>query len=92
MIRVKIEYLPGISYITRKKSDEIEIGGANLYSLVDELTTRYGMDFRKAIMEVKSGKINSGILIFINDEMVRDLDIPLREGDKVAFSPVLAGG
>lgn len=92
MIRVKIEYLPGISYITGKKSDEVEIEDGKLCNLVDKLTKRYGIGFRKAIIEVKSGKINSGILIFINDEMVRDLDVPIREGDKVAFSPVLAGG
>ena len=92
VIKVKVEYLPGISYITGKKFDEVEVENDNLYNLVDELTRKYGMGLRKAIIEVKSGKINNGILIFINDQIVRNLDVPIREGDKVVFSPVLAGG
>jgi molybdopterin synthase sulfur carrier subunit len=73
--------------------DEVAIEGATLRAALDDLEKRHP-GFKERIMNDK-GALRPYINIFHNDEDVRfgdGLDTPLKDGDKLAIVPAIAGG
>jgi molybdopterin converting factor small subunit len=68
----------------------VEAGGATLAELLAELNRRYpGLRFR--MIDEQDG-IRQHIKIFINQELARNLDAPLRTSDEVQIICALSGG
>ena len=72
---------------------EIQGEGATLKNLIDNLESSYPGISEKLISE--KGKLHPFINLYINDEDVRyldELDSEIKDGDKLAIVPAIAGG
>ncbi|HET9706636.1 MAG TPA: molybdopterin-synthase adenylyltransferase MoeB [Vicinamibacterales bacterium] len=75
------------------KLDTVEIEGANIGELLQNLTTRYGG--LKQHLYAADGKLRSFVNIYVNDDDIRYLQkdqTPLKKGDTVSIIPSVAGG
>jgi molybdopterin/thiamine biosynthesis adenylyltransferase/rhodanese-related sulfurtransferase/molybdopterin converting factor small subunit len=75
------------------KLDTVEIDGANIGELLQNLTTRYGG--LKQHLYAADGKLRSFVNIYVNDDDIRYLQkdqTPLKTGDTVSIIPSVAGG
>jgi len=73
--------------------EEVEVEGGTLVSALDDLERRHP-GFKERIMNEK-GALRPYINIFHNDEDVRfgdGLKTPLKDGDRLAIVPAIAGG
>ncbi len=72
------------------QAGEVQAAGATLGELIADLDRRYpGIRFR---MVNEQDRIRTHMRIFVNQEIVGDLDYPLREGDVVRIIGALSGG
>jgi adenylyltransferase/sulfurtransferase len=75
------------------KLDTVEIDGANIGELLQNLTVRYGG--LKQHLYSADGKLRSFVNIYVNDDDIRYLQkdqTPLKPGDTVSIIPSVAGG
>ena len=75
---------------------EIEAGKLTISDLLEELTMRFGDEFKKMILETESQSGSRYIQILVNGRHYRHLpnglDAELKEGDEVSLFPPVAGG
>ena len=75
------------------KLDAVEIDGATVGELLQNLTTKYGG--LKQHLYAADGKLRSFVNIYVNDEDIRYLQkeqTPVKAGDTVSIIPSVAGG
>ncbi|MEO7133876.1 MAG: molybdopterin-synthase adenylyltransferase MoeB [Vicinamibacterales bacterium] len=75
------------------KLDAVEIDGATIGELLQNLTTKYGG--LKQHLYAADGKLRSFVNIYVNDDDIRYLQkdqTPLKPGDTVSIIPSVAGG
>jgi adenylyltransferase/sulfurtransferase len=75
------------------KLDAVEIDGATIGELLQNLTTKYGG--LKQHLYSADGKLRSFVNIYVNDDDIRYLQkdqTPLKAGDTVSIIPSVAGG
>jgi sulfur-carrier protein adenylyltransferase/sulfurtransferase len=75
------------------KLDAVDIDGANVGELLNNLTTKYGG--LKQHLYAADGKLRSFVNIYVNDDDIRYLQkeqTPLKSGDTVSIIPSVAGG
>jgi molybdopterin/thiamine biosynthesis adenylyltransferase/rhodanese-related sulfurtransferase/molybdopterin converting factor small subunit len=75
------------------KQDAVEIDGATIGELLQNLTTKYGG--LKQHLYAADGKLRSFVNIYVNDDDIRYLQkdqTPLKSGDTVSIIPSVAGG
>jgi MoaD family protein len=75
------------------KLDVVELDGANIRELLQNLTTRFGG--LKQHLFTEDGKLRSFVNVYVNDEDIRflqNLDTPVKDGDEVSIVPAIAGG
>jgi adenylyltransferase/sulfurtransferase len=75
------------------KSDSVEVDGATIAELLQNLTTKYGG--LKQHLYSADGKLRSFVNIYVNDDDIRYLQkdqTPLKAGDTVSIIPSVAGG
>jgi len=75
------------------KLDAVEVDGANIGELLNNLTTKYGG--LKQHLYSADGKLRSFVNIYVNDDDIRYLQkdkTPLKAGDTVSIIPSVAGG
>lgn len=73
--------------------DEVGVEGATLAAALDDLERRHP-GFKERLLNER-GAVRPYINIFLNDEDVRygdGLESALREGDRLAIVPAIAGG
>jgi sulfur-carrier protein len=76
------------SYTEQQK--DVEASGDTVAAVLADLDARYpGIRFR---MIDEQHRIRPHMKVFVNDESVRDLDTPLREGDELTIMQALSGG
>lgn len=95
-MKIQVEFLsmPVAVRLIGRKSLDLELRGNTLQDLVQELSARYGGELRKFLLD-QSGSLDPVFKIMINKKkwISRDrLDTPLREGDRVTFMMLVAGG
>lgn len=92
MPRVKVKYLNVHYSLTRMKEEFIEFQGAlTLRELLNEVTRRYKSVFRDSILDGEN-RLKPHVWILINQEVIRELETTLKDGDVVVFSLPIAGG
>ena len=64
------------------RSSEVEFAGTTLSEFMDLVRDKYGLDIAA----------HRNIKITHNSTLVGDLSIPLRDGDRIALIPIVAGG
>ena len=75
------------------KLDAVEVDGATIAELLQNLTTKYGG--LKQHLYSPDGKLRSFVNIYVNDDDIRYLQkgqTPLKSGDTVSIIPSVAGG
>src|SRR5919106_115237 len=75
------------------KLDVVELEGANVGELLNNLTNRFGG--LKQHLFTNEGKMRSFVNVYVNDEDIRYLQkdqTPLKAGDTVSIIPSFAGG
>ena len=75
------------------KLDAVEIDGATIGELLQNLTTKYGG--LKQHLFAADGKLRSFVNIYVNDDDIRYLQkdqTPIKSGDTVSIIPSVAGG
>ncbi len=76
-----------------ERQDAVEIDGATIAELLQNLTTKYsGL---KQHLYAPDGKLRSFVNIYVNDDDIRYLQkdqTPLKQGDTVSIIPSVAGG
>ena len=75
------------------KLDVVELDGATIGELLQNLTTKYGG--LKQHLYTDDGKLRSFVNVYVNDEDIRYLQkdqTPLKAGDTVSIIPSVAGG
>ena len=75
------------------KLDAVEIDGATIGELLQNLTTKYGG--LKQHLYAADGKLRSFVNIYVNDDDIRYLQkdqTPIKAGDTVSIIPSVAGG
>ncbi len=73
--------------------EEVEVEGANLAAVLEDLDRRHP-GLRERLVNEK-GALRPYINVFVNDEDARYLDglqTALKDGDKLAIVPAIAGG
>src|SRR5687767_10286289 len=76
-----------------EKQDAVEVDGATVAELLQNLTTKYGG--LKQHLYTADGKLRSFVNIYVNDDDIRYLQkdqTPLKKGDTVSIIPSVAGG
>src|SRR5687767_8650901 len=76
-----------------EKQDAVEVDGATIAELLQNLTTKYGG--LKQHLYTADGKLRSFVNIYVNDDDIRYLQkdqTPLKQGDTVSIIPSVAGG
>src|SRR5688572_11791729 len=76
-----------------EKQDAVEIDGATIAELLQNLTAQYGG--LKQHLYTPEGKLRSFVNIYVNDDDIRYLQkdqTPLKQGDTVSIIPSVAGG
>ncbi|MDP8236323.1 MAG: MoaD/ThiS family protein [Candidatus Erginobacter occultus] len=64
------------------RTNEVEFPGGNLAGFLDWVKEEYGLDIDE----------HRNLKLTLNSVLVRDTGIELKEGDRVAFIPIVAGG
>ena len=75
------------------RKDAVEIQATTIAEALSGLTSQYG-DLRKHLY-TDDGKLRAFVNVYLNDEDVRYLkyvETPLKESDKLAIVPSVAGG
>ena len=73
--------------------DAVELEGANVGELLDNLASRYG-ELRKHLFD-ESGQLRSFVNVYVNEDDIRSLsrvDAVLQKTDVVSIVPSIAGG
>lgn len=73
-------------------SEEVQIEGANVRSLIDNLESQHP-GIRERICDDKG--VRRFVNIFVGEEDIRfmeNLDTPVKDGDEVSIVPAIAGG
>lgn len=77
------------------KEEKLEFNGSILEDLIDELSVRYGREFRRLTVNSVTGELQRGIIVSINGVDARSLGglkAKIKGGDVVTFFPPVAGG
>ncbi len=75
----------------RKEIKEELQKNTTVKSILDKLTKKYGKDFN-GIIDPKTKKISTEVLIMINGRAIRTTDIILEDRDSLIISLPLGGG
>jgi molybdopterin converting factor small subunit len=92
-ISVEVRYLNYIAEVAGIKDVKIDLPeGANLRDLLRQLGQQQGPQLSSVLMDEESGNPNRFLLILVNQTHTREAEIPLKDGDVVVFSGIVAGG
>ena len=95
-ITVEILGLPDVAEAMGKREDTVELlhEPFTIRGLLHSLIERYGPPMRAALFDPK-GDLNAIVQIALNDNTFitpEKLETPLRDGDRVTFMLLMAGG
>lgn len=86
---VELRLAPLLHSYTRGAS-ELQVTGGTLNEMLEDLDRRYpGIRFR---LVDEQDRLRRHVRFFVNDTDVRDLEMPLRDGDTVYIVGALSGG
>ena len=92
MKKIKIKYGPIISKKTKKNEEEIILYGETFKDLLNLLFNKYKNDLKKYFIDSDGKNLSSNIIVFINNEPVKDLKFKLKDQDEILIMPNIAGG
>lgn len=92
-MKVLVEYTLRFREVTGKALEEVLVNdGSTLNDLISALYVKYGARFMEEFNNPSGDLIGGRILILVNGDVVSDLNIKLRDGDKVTLTYLTSGG
>ena len=92
-ITVEVHYLNYIAEVAGVKAIKVGLPeGANLRDLVRYLGQRHGPQLASVLLDAENGNPSRFLLILVNQTQTREAETPLKDGDVVVFSGIVAGG
>jgi len=96
MIKANVGFYSLITEVTKIKKMNVDLEeNSDINYLFEILFDRFGDDFEEMIFPNDPGKLNSRIIVMINDKNILDkngLNTLINSGDEIAFLPAIAGG
>ncbi len=72
---------------------EMEVGKSTIRDVLDELSNKFGADFKDLLFDPKTKGVRNNNVILLNGvAYTHRLDSELKEGDEIALFPVVSGG
>jgi len=92
-ITVEVRYLNYIAEVAGVQAVKVNLPeGAQLRDLARYLGQRHGPQLTSVLMDEESGNPSRLVMILVNQTHTREAETPLRDGDVVVFSSIVAGG
>jgi len=92
-VRIGVTFFNIVKHFAGMPGIEVELGdGATLGELLQEVGRRVGDKFPAWMWDPQNQAFNPGILVFVDNEQVRDLTRRLRDGSQVFLAAGLLGG
>ncbi len=92
-ITIEVRYLNYIAEAAGVKAEKVDLPeGANLRDLVRYLGQGHGSQLASVLLDAESGNPSRFLLILIYQTPTRQVEAPLKYGDVVVFSGIVAGG
>jgi len=95
-LKVRVEYLGFIRNMLSKRMEELDLReGTSLQELLDDLSKRYGADFKKQVYEAGQRDVKYGFVVTVNGvlmDQLRGVDTLLKNGDNVILMSLMSGG
>lgn len=93
MMKVLVEYMLRFKEITGRTLEEVLINDdSTLNDLISALHMKYGARFIDEFSNPSGDLIGGRVLILLNNDVVDDLNIKLRNGDKITLTYLTSGG
>ncbi|MEJ5377160.1 MAG: MoaD/ThiS family protein [bacterium] len=95
LVRVEFVGLPELRKQAGSRQICLELQEATLGTLLEELQHRYGFVAKKSLLAPQGGQVDQSIQILKNEHewlSREDLETPLKNGDKITFMLMVAGG
>ena len=95
-MKIQVEFLsiPRITRIVGSKSITFDLRGVSIGDLIEEISGKYGREISNFLLD-ESGNLDAVFKVQLNkSEWIpkNGLDKPLKNGDRVTFMMLLAGG
>jgi len=90
---VSIRFSSALNNLTRTRSTEIELGDTTIRALFDRLTSEYGEEFEKRLLQ--DGQVRRFVNVYVNGEDIRHLsglDTEITDADEISILPAVSGG
>ena len=92
-ITVEVRYLNYLAEVAGVKAVKVNLPeGSNLGDLVRTLGQRQGPQLASVLLDEKNGNPSRFLFILVNQTHTREAETPLKDGDVVVFSSIVAGG
>ena len=92
-ITVEVRYLNYLAEVAGVTGTKVGLPeGSNLRDLLITLGQRQGPRLASVLMDEESGHPSRFLLMLVNQEQRREAQTPLKDGDVVVFSGIVAGG
>jgi molybdopterin converting factor small subunit len=88
-MKTKISFSSTFFELTKAWS--LEVDGATLREVIDNLSKRYP-GVKKAICADNESEIRRGLIVSIDNEIVRTIDVPVPEGANIDIDRATSGG
>ncbi len=95
-MKITVEFLslPTVVKKVGSKSVVLDFAGTTVNDLVQEVAAKYGSDVKRFLLD-ESGNLDMHLAVSVNQkDFIRQdqMGTPLKEGDKVTFMMLVAGG
>ena len=91
-MKVTVEYAAQVKKATGKGGEDVELpDGSSLQELVHTIATQYSDEVSRVLLN-ETGQLHPSILVFVDDEQLRDSDALLADGQRVTFLSPISGG
>ncbi|MCD4821465.1 MAG: MoaD family protein [Methanococcoides sp.] len=90
---VSIRFSSALNNLTRTRSTEIELGDTTIRTLFGRLTSEYGEEFEKRLLQ--DGQVRRFVNVYVNGEDIRHLsglDTEITDADEISILPAVSGG
>jgi molybdopterin converting factor small subunit len=92
-VRIAVTFFNIVRHFAGMPGMEVELSdNATLEELLQEVGRRVGGNFPAWIWNPQNQAFNPGILVFVDNEQVRDLTRRLHDGNQVFLAAALLGG
>ena len=90
-MKVTVEYAAQVKRATGVASEDLELpDDCSLTELARTVAETHGTEVARVLLD--DGGLHKSILIFVDDEQVRDGDTKLSDGHRVTFLSPISGG